>query len=141
MVKHLPAMWKTWVLSLGREDPLEKKMATHSSTLLPGKFHGLRSVVGYSPWSCKESDTTEQLRFSSFHFSSITQSCQTLCDPMDHSMPGFPVHHQLPEFTKHMSIESVMPSNYLILCHPLLLLPSTFHSIRVFSNESALRIR
>ena len=134
-------MWKTWVLSLGREDPLEKKMATHSSTLLPGKFHGLRSVVGYSPWSCKESDTTEQLRFSSFHFSSITQSCQTLCDPMDHSMPGFPVHHQLPEFTKHMSIESVMPSNYLILCHPLLLLPSTFHSIRVFSNESALRIR
>ena len=45
------------------------------------------------------------------------------------------------EFTKPMSIESVMPSNHLILCHPLLLLPSTFPSIRVFSNESALRMR
>ena len=64
-----------------------------------------------------------------------------LCDPMDCSMPGFPVHHQLPEFTKLMSIESVMPSNHLILCHPLLLLPSIFSSIRVFSNESALHIR
>ena len=56
-------------------------------------------------------------------------------------MPDLPVHHQLPEFTKLMSIESVMPSNYLILCRPLLLLPSIFPSIRVFSNESALRIR
>ena len=56
-------------------------------------------------------------------------------------MPGLPVHHQLLEFTKLMSIESVMPSNHLILCHPLLLLPSIFPSIRVFSSESALRIR
>ena len=63
-----------------------------------------------------------------------------LCDPMDCSMPGFPVHHQLPEFTKLMSIESVMPSNHLILCHPLLLLPSIFSSISLFS-ESALHIR
>ena len=56
-------------------------------------------------------------------------------------MPGFPVHHQLLEFTKPMSIESVMPSNHLILCHPLLLTPSIFPSIRVFSNESVLHIR
>ena len=56
-------------------------------------------------------------------------------------MPGFPVHHQLPSLLKLMSIESVMPSNYLILCHPLLLLPSIFPSIRVFSNESVLCIR
>ena len=56
-------------------------------------------------------------------------------------MPGFPVHHQLLELIKLMSIESVMPSNHLILCRPLLLLPSIFPSIRVFSNESALRIR
>ena len=56
-------------------------------------------------------------------------------------MPGFPVHHQLPEVLKLMSIESVMPSNHLILCHPLLLLPSIFLSIRVFSNESVLHIR
>ena len=60
---------------------------------------------------------------------------------MDCSTPGLPVHHQLMELLKPMSIESVMPSNHLILCHPLLLLPSIFPSIRVFSNESALCIR
>ena len=60
---------------------------------------------------------------------------------MDCSTPGLPVHHQLPEFTQTHVIESVMPSNYLILCHSLLLLPSIFPSIRVFSNESVLHIR
>ena len=74
-------------------------------------------------------------------FSSVTQECPTLCDPMDYSTLGLPVHLQLLEFTKLMSIESVMPSNYLILCCPLLLLPSIFPSIGVFSNESVLRIR
>ena len=72
---------------------------------------------------------------------SVTQSCQTLCDPMDCSMPGFPVLQQLQSLFKLMSIESLMPSNRLILCRPLLLLPSVFPSIRVFSNESALCIR
>ena len=56
-------------------------------------------------------------------------------------MPGLPVHHQLPELLKLMSIESVMPSNHLILCHPLLLLPSILSGIRVFSNESVFCIR
>ena len=74
-------------------------------------------------------------------FSSVAQSCLTLCDPMKCSTPGLPVHHQLPESTKPMSIESVMPSNHLILCSPLLLLPSIFPSIRVFSNESTLCMR
>ena len=60
---------------------------------------------------------------------------------MDCIWPGFPVHHHLPSLLKLMSIELVMPSNHLILCCPLLLLPSIFPSIRVFSNESALRIR
>ena len=60
---------------------------------------------------------------------------------MDCSTPGLPVHHQLPGLLKPMSIELVMPSNHLILCCPLLLLPSIFPSIRVFSNESVLRIR
>ena len=55
-------------------------------------------------------------------------------------MPGLPVHHQLPEFTQ-MSIELVMLSNHFILCCPLLLLPSIFPSIRVFSNESFPPIR
>ena len=72
-------------------------------------------------------------------FSSVAQSCPTLCDPMDCSTPGLPVHHQ--SLLKHMSIASVMPSNHLILCHPLLLRPSIFPRIRVFSNESVLRIR
>ena len=74
-------------------------------------------------------------------FSSVAQSYPTLCDPKNRSTPGLPVHHQLPESTQPMSIELVMPSNYLILCHPLLLLPSIFPSIRFFSNEAALCIR
>ena len=61
--------------------------------------------------------------------------------PMDCSTPGLPVHHQLQSLFKLTSIESVMPSNHLILCRPLLLLPSIFPSIRVFSSESVLRIR
>ena len=61
--------------------------------------------------------------------------------PMDCSTTGLPVHYQLPELLKLMSIESVMPSNHLILLHPLLLPPSIFLSIRVFSNESAPCIR
>ena len=73
----------------------------------------------------------------SVQFSSVAQSCLTLCDPMDCSMPGFPVLHCLLEFTQ----THVIPSNHLILCHPLLLLLSIFTSIRVFFNESILRIR
>ena len=70
-----------------------------------------------------------------FHFSSIAQSCLTLCDPMDSSTPGPPVHHQLPESTQtpvHWVGDAIPP---------LLLLPSIFPSIRVFSNESDLHIR
>ena len=65
-VKCLPAMQETQVQSLGQEDPLEKEMATHSSTLA-WKIHGQRSLVGYSPWGRKESDTTERLHFYFFH--------------------------------------------------------------------------
>ena len=71
---------------------------------------------------------------------SVAQACPTLCDPMDCSTPGLPVHHQPPEVYSLMFIESVMPSSHLILCRPLLLLPPIFPSIRVFSNESVLRI-
>ena len=59
-VKSLPAMQETWVWSLGGEDPLEKGMATQPS-ILPWEFHGQKSLVGYRPWGCKESDTFEQL--------------------------------------------------------------------------------
>ena len=74
-------------------------------------------------------------------FSSVTQSCPTLCDPMDCSTPGLPVHHHSQNLLKLMSIESVMPSSRLILHRLFLLPPSIFPRIRVFLNESALCIR
>ena len=73
-------------------------------------------------------------------FSSVSQACPTLCNPMDCSTPGFPVHHQLPGLLKLMSIKSLMPFRHLIVCQPLLL-PSIFPGIRVFYSESVLRIR
>ena len=74
------------------------------------------------------------ISYMAIEFSSVAQSCQTLCNPVNCSMPGFPVHHQLLEFTqKLMSTESVMPPNHLIHCCPLLLLPSIFPIIRKWS--------
>ena len=67
--------------------------------------------------------------------------CLTLCNPMNRTMPGHPVHHHLSKFTQTQSIKSVMPSSHLILCRPLLLLPPIPPSIRVFSNDSTLRMR
>ena len=74
-------------------------------------------------------------------FSSVAQSCPTLCDPMNRSTSGLPVHHQLRNSPRLTSIESVMPSNHLILCRSLLLPPPIPPSIRVFSNESSLPMR
>ena len=82
-----------------------------------------------------------QILFSSVQFSSVTQSCPTLCNPMNCSMPGLPVHHQLPEFTQthvHRVSDAIQPSHPL---RPLLLRPRIPPSIRVFSNESTLRMR
>ena len=83
----------------------------------------------------------ENLKYGSIQSSSVAQSCPTLCDPMDCSMPGFPVHHHLLELVQTHVHRVKMPSNHLILCCPLLLLPWIFPSIRGFSNESVLRIR
>ena len=72
----------------------------------------------------------------SLQFSSNTQSCLSLCDPMNYSMPGLPIHHQLPESTQthvYRVGDAIQPPN---LYRPLLLPPSIFTSIRVFSNES-----
>ena len=71
-------------------------------------------------------------------YCSVTKSCPTLCDPMDCSMAGFPVLHYLLEFAQthvHWVDDAIQPT---ILCHPLLLLPSIFPCIRVFSNELVL---
>ena len=81
------------------------------------------------------------LHAKSLQFSSVAQSCLTLCDPMNHSTPGLPVHHQFPEFTQthvHRVSDAIQPSHLL---SPLLLLPPIPPSIRVFSNESTLRMR
>ena len=72
--------------------------------------------------------------------SSVTQSCPTLCNLMDCSMPGLPIANSQ-SLLKLVSTESVIPSNYFILCRPLRLLPSIFPSTRVFSNESVLCIK
>ena len=96
---------------------------------LPGSIHGILQAVvldcHFIPSCC----------------CSVTQSCPTLCDPMNCSMPGFPVLHYLWSLLKLMYIESMMPSNHLILCYPLLFLPSVLPSIRVFFNELALHLR
>ena len=139
--------WRLWVLAVG--GALEVTGLHLGSVLRTwGSVSGLsRSLTKwhYLFWVFDtyfldlnkiESKCTYQARFSS-----VAQSCSTLCDPMDCSTPGLPGHHQLPEFTQLMSIELVMPSNHLILCRPLLLLPAIFPSIRVFLNESVLHIR
>ena len=74
-------------------------------------------------------------------FSSIAQLCPTLCNPMNHSMPGLLSITNSQSSLRLMCIELVMPSSHLILCRPLLLLPPIPPSIRVFSNESTLRMR
>ena len=82
-----------------------------------------------------------RLRINSVHFISVAQSCPTLCDPMNRSTPGLPVHHQLPAFTQthiHRVSDAIQPSHPL---SSLLLLPPIPPSIRVFNNESALRMR
>ena len=79
--------------------------------------------------------------FSSVQFSSFTQLCLTLCDPMNRSTPGSLSITNSRSSLRLTSIVSVMPSSHLILCHPLLLLPPTLPSIRVFSNESTLHMR
>ena len=93
------------------------------------------SHLGYTSIPYLRQSSFISLQFSSVQFSSFIQSYPTLCNHMDCSMPGFPVHHQLPELAQ------VMPSNHLILCRPLLLLLLIFPSIKVFSSESVLRLR
>ena len=85
--------------------------------------------------------TSQNFNQLSVQFSSVAQLCPTLCDPMNRSTPGLLLHHQLPESTQtriHWVGDAI---HHLILCRPLLHLPSIFPSIRVFSDESALRMR
>ena len=81
---------------------------------------------------------TDKLRMQTA--SSVAQSCLNLSDPMDCSTPGFPVHHHHLEFAQ-THVQQVGDAIHVILCQPLLLLPSVLPSIKVFSNESVLRFR
>ena len=112
-VKNLPAMQETWVRSLGQEDPLEKGMATHSSVLAwripwtkePDRLQSMGSQTVGHDWVTNTHAWLENtLLWIVFLIScpktcyccSVAQSCSTLCDPMDHSTPGFPVLYYLP---------------------------------------------
>ena len=144
MVKNLPAVLETWIWSLCQEDPLEKGMAR--------EFHGQRGLGVHSVWDHKDSDMTEWLTLSLFQcknnsFSFEFSSVQSLSHVRLFATPWTAVCLISLSFTitqsllKLMSIESVMPSNHPILCHPRFLLPSIFASIKVFSNVLALCIR
>ena len=98
-------------------------------------------VHGFAESATTEHKHTHKHTQDSVQFSSVAESCPTLCNPMYRSTPGLPVHHQLPEFNQTHIHQLVMQSSHLILCRPLLLLPSIFPSISVFSNASVLRIR
>ena len=141
-------MQKPWVRFLGRVDPLEEEMATYSSTLA-GKIPMDIGAWQASPWGCKESDrtgqlsTTQQRSYEALTLSLIfsewsNSSVQSLSHVRLFVTPGTTACQASLSITncqslpKPMSIKSVMPSNHLNLCCPLLLLPSIFPSIRVF---------
>ena len=145
MVKNLPAIQETQVLFLGWEYSLETRMTTKSSILAwripwieePGELKFMWSQRLGHDWAINT-----QASFNIwFQFSSVTQSCLTLWDPMNRSMPASLSITKSWSLPKLRSIELVMSSNHLILYPPLLLLLSNFPNIRVFSNESAFCIR
>ena len=108
----------------------------------PGEFHGQRSLIGYSSWCHKESDNDWVTKHAfDFWYHTSVQSLsrvQLFATPWTATCQASLSITNSWSLLKLTSIELVMPSNHLILCHPLLLLPSIFLSIRVFSNESAL---
>ena len=127
------------LMSIESVMPSNHLIFLHPLLLLVSMFPCIR-VLSNSQFFSSEMKYISLLFLILTQLSSVAQSCLTLCDPMDRSTLDLPITNSWSS-PKLMSIESVMPSNHLILCHPLLLLPSIFPSIRVFSNESALRIR
>ena len=130
-------MQETHVRSLGQEDPLEEEMATHFSILAwkipwteePGGLQSMGLRRAGHDWVC----------MLSVQFSSVTQSCPTLCDPMKRSTPGLPVHHQLPEFTQtHVRrvSDAIQPSHPLSSPAPPAPNPSQHQSLFQWVNSS-----
>ena len=110
---------------------------THRSPGTGNVLHVIVTIYWIMNEHCRTLTPSPHYLFSSVQFSSVAQSCPTLCDPMNRSTPGLPVHHQLPEFTQTHAHRVGDAISHLILCHPLLLLPPIPPSIRVFSSESA----
>ena len=131
-------MHEKWVQPRVRKIPWRRK-GQFAPVFLPGKFHRQRNLVGYNQWSCKRLDTTEQLsthmdgkmgrsarNVHRYQFSSVQFSC-SVCDPMNCSTTGLPVHHQLPEFTQthiHRVGDAILPSHSLSSPSPPALNPS-----------------
>ena len=105
------------------------------------KENGYMYMYGCVHWLFTETVSTLFINWLHCRCCSVAKLCLTLCNPVICSMPGFPVLHYLQSLLKLMSIESVIPSNHLILCHPLLLPLLILPTIKVFSNESVLLIR
>ena len=146
--KNLSVVQETWIQSLMGKIPQRREWLP-TPIFLTGVSHGQRRLMGWSPLGPKESDMIEQWTLSLSHSLHLIQlnSVQSFGHLRLFVTTWTTAHQASLSFTncqslrKPMSIESVMPSNHLIFCHPLLLLPSVFPSIRVFSNESALCIR
>ena len=145
-VKNLHAMQGTQVQSLGWED-LEKGMATYSSILAwqipwteePGGLQSMGSHRVRYDWACTHVATQQDLfQFSSVQFNSVAQSCLSLCDPMNRSTPGIPVHHQLLEFTQthiHRVGNAIQPSHPLSSPSPPAPSPSQHQSLFQWVNS------
>ena len=158
MVNNPSAVQETWVQYLGQENPLEKGMATYFSILAlripwaeePGRLQSMQSQRVRHNWATKHKhevqrnserlfDWSKITQFSSVQFSSVAQSCPTLCDPMDRSMPGLPVHHQFLEFTQthvHGVSDAIQPSHPLSSPSPPAPNPSQHHSLFQWVNSS-----
>ena len=153
LVKNPPAMWETWVQSLGWEDPLEKETTTDTSILSwripwtekPGRLqymgsHGQNSVIKPPRGALPSLPLLVSPSTATYPGVLLISSVQSLSRVRLFATPWTASHQASLSITnswslpKLMSIESVMPSNHLILCPPLFLPPSIFPSIRVFFN-------
>ena len=151
LVKNLPAMWETWVQSLGGEDPLEKGKATHSSIQawrIPWTVQpvGSQRVEHDSvTFTFRVTLRSKTYRVSSVQFSSVAQSRPTPCHPMNRSTLGLPVHHQLLEFTQthiHQVSDAIQPSHPLSSPSPPAPNPSQHQSLfqRVNSSHEVAKV-
>ena len=120
---------------------LPARKPPHTAVTQPSKAHSWASIP--EEGNVHMGSRTRKLLLALFivQFSSVAQSWLTFCDPMNCSTQGLPVHHQLPDSTHTHVHQSMMPSNHLILCHPLLLLSPIPPCVRVFSNELTLLMR